>query len=235
MDGGKVDKCWAWLGRCLFASRCIICRENGDNGMDLCRKCRQQLLVNDQACCRCALPLLAGDALCGACLPRKSPLTTVHAAYQYAFPLDRLIPRFKFHGDLVAGKVLAELMALGLPDLAPPDVLVPVPLHAARLRRRGYDQALELARALAKERSIPLRHDLLWRTRDTAPQSELDARARKRNLRDAFAIRATDPLPVHVVLIDDVMTTGATLHSAAQCLRRAGVQRVDAWVCARVI
>ncbi|KRG68384.1 competence protein ComF [Pseudoxanthomonas dokdonensis] len=231
----KVDKYVGWVSRWLFAPRCIICSERGDNSIDLCQKCRLQLLDNRSACQRCGLPLLAGDRLCGDCLQRPSALTEVHAAYQYGFPLDRLIPRFKFHRDLVAGKVLAQLMVQGLQALPSPPLLVPVPLHPARLRQRGYDQALELARALARQRSIPLRGDLLRRTRDTAPQSELDAAARKRNLRSAFAAPSSGRLPAHVVLIDDVMTTGATLQSAARCLRRAGVERVDAWICARVI
>jgi len=115
-----------------------------------------------------------------------------------------------------------------------PDAIVPVPLHPSRLRRRGYDQALELAKPIARELGIPLLANALQRVRATAPQSELDAGARQRNLRRAFAVKDGAELPAHVALIDDVMTTGATLNAAAKVLRRAGVARVDAWVCARV-
>lgn len=115
-----------------------------------------------------------------------------------------------------------------------PAVLIPIPLHAARLRRRGYDQALELARPLARQLGLPLVIDVLRRGRETAPQSRLDAAQRRRNLRGAFQVDRSTALPPHVVLVDDVMTTGATLHAAAVALRRAGVARVDAWVCARV-
>ncbi|QWP79277.1 ComF family protein [Lysobacter sp. K5869] len=114
-------------------------------------------------------------------------------------------------------------------------VLIPVPLHHTRLRQRGYDQALELARPLSRRLDLPLRANGLHRARDTPPQSRLDATQRRRNLRDAFAWNATAPPPMHAILIDDVMTTGATLHAAAQALRRAGAQRVDAWVCARTL
>jgi ComF family protein len=152
----------------------------------------------------------------------------------YGFPLDRLVPRFKFHHDLAAGRLMAELMAGPLASAPRPDAVVPVPLHAHRLRRRGYDQALELARPLARSLELPLRDDLLRRIRITAPQSELSAVARRRNLKGAFAVRTDTNPPAHVVLVDDVMTTGATLHAAAAALKRAGVQRVDAWVCARV-
>ena len=107
-------------------------------------------------------------------------------------------------------------------------------LHRARLRRRGYDQALELAKPLARALSLPLLDDVLHRHKTTTAQSRLDADARQRNLRDAFAVAPGAKLPAHVVLLDDVMTTGATLHAAARALRKAGVRRVDGWVCARV-
>lgn len=114
-------------------------------------------------------------------------------------------------------------------------VLVPIPLHRTRLRERGYDQALELARPLARHLDLPLQAQALMRVRDTSAQSRLNASQRRRNLRDAFAWNRDIAMPPHVVLVDDVMTTGATLHSAARALRRAGAVRVDAWVCARVL
>ena len=112
--------------------------------------------------------------------------------------------------------------------------MIPVPLHRKRLRARGYDQALELARPLARAFELPLLGEGLLRLRSTMAQSQLSAPARRRNVRGAFVVPHASQLPAHVVLIDDVMTTGATLHAAAQALRRAGVRRVDAWVCARV-
>ncbi len=216
----------------LLPSRCLVCGERGDNGHDLCGNCADSLPWNRCACARCGVPLPISAELCGACLRRPPPLDGVHAALVYGFPLDRLVPRFKFHGDLAAGRLLARLMADALPAAPRPQALVPVPLHPARLRGRGYDQALELARPLARQLRIPLLADGLRRVRDTAPQSELDAGARRRNLRGAFAA-GSGPLPAHVALVDDVMTTGATLHAAARALRRAGVARVEAWVCAR--
>lgn len=144
------------------------------------------------------------------------------------------MPRFKFHQDLAAGRLLADL-ATGTLGRAPrPDALVPIPLHAGRLRERGYDQALELALPLARSLSTPLLADRLVRFRATAPQSELQADARERNVARAFGIAGAGPLPAHVALLDDVMTTGATLHAAARTLLAAGVTRVDAWVIARV-
>lgn len=230
----RVDGWWRWLGARLCPPRCLVCRETAAPGDDLCASCRDALPWNDRACLRCALPLPGTDALCGACLRRSPPLQAAHAAFVYGFPLDRLLPRFKFHRDLAAGRLLSGAMAERFGTLAQPDALVAVPLHRARLRQRGYDQALELARPLARTLAIPLLSGTLQRARDTAPQSELDAGARRRNLRDAFSVARRAGLPAHIVLVDDVMTTGATLHAAAKALRRAGVARVDAWVCARV-
>ena len=221
------------LARCC-PTRCLVCGEGGDGGRDCCRACASALPWSRIACPLCALPLPVPAVACGACLRRRPPLDAVTAACVYSSPLDRLLPRFKFHGDLVAGRLLAQWMLDACAGLPRPDALVPVPLHRARLRARGYDQALELARPLARALALPLRADALQRRHATAPQSELSALQRRRNVRAAFAVRKHLALPAHVVLVDDVMTTGATLHSAAIALRRAGVQRVDAWVCARV-
>ena len=226
-----------WLrndaSRLLWPSRCLVCAEPGLEGMDLCGACATDLPRGGSACLRCALPLPA-TGTCGRCLRRPPPLREVRAACLYAPPLDRLLPRFKFHDDLAAGRLLSQLMAEAFAGLPKPDALVPVPLHRGRLRARGYDQALELARPVARAHDIPLHRGLLVRSRATAPQSELHAISRRRNVRDAFAVRGGGhALPAHVVLVDDVMTTGATLHAAAEALLRAGVRRVDAWVCAR--
>jgi ComF family protein len=228
--------------RLLWPSRCLVCDAPGLDGLDLCAACAGELPWNRCACPRCALPLPV-PAVCGECLRRevglarrgRAPaLAGVHAAFVYAPPLDRLLPRFKFHRDLAAGALLAQLLAEAADGLPRPDAVVPVPLHRARLRRRGYDQALELARPLARVLDLPLRDDLLQRVRTTAPQSELSAAARRRNLKGAFAVRSAIELPASVALVDDVMTTGATLHAAAEALKRAGVRHVEAWVCARV-
>jgi len=233
-----VDGRWRRLVGRLWPARCLACAEAGHQGHDLCTACLLALPWSRHACARCAapLPILATTAArtCGDCLQRPPPLQETRAAFVYAAPLDRLLPRFKFHHDLAAGRLLAQLMAHALADAERPQALLPVPLHHARLRARGYDQALELAKPLARTLQLPLLHDALVRTRATAPQSRLDAMQRRRNLRKAFGVDPRVALPAHVVLVDDVMTTGATLHAAATALRRAGVARIDAWVCARV-
>lgn len=219
--------CW------LFAPRCLVCGEAGMPGRDLCTACHASLPWQGPTCPHCALPSPHGGQ-CDACRQTPPPLDKVHAAFDYAFPLDRLLPRQKFHRDFAAGRVLAQCMAERFAALPRPDAILPVPLHASRLRSRGYDQSLELARLLARMLHVPLRADGLRRRKATQAQSRLDATARQHNLRNAFVTDTSSSFPPHVVLIDDVMTTGATLHAAACTLRDAGVQRVDAWICARV-
>lgn len=228
----KVDAWLARLGRLLLPLRCLVCGEPGAAGLDLCAACRQNLPWNRCACPRCALPLAAPAPACGHCLAASPVFSHCHASFVYRFPVDRLLPRLKFHGDLAAGRLLADLAWPGLAVLDRPDALVPVPLHRRRLRQRGYDQAGELAKAWAQVGGLSLRDDLLRRRRATAAQSELDAEARQRNIRGAFSLSPC-ALPDHVVLVDDVMTTGATLRECAKVLLRAGVRRVDAWVLAR--
>lgn len=236
---GIRERLGFWLrndaARLLFPSRCLACEAPGVEGLDLCAACLAGLPWLPPACVRCALPLPlpAGDDTCAACMLDPPPLAAARAACLYQAPLDRLLPRFKFHGDLAAGRLLSQLMARAFAGLPAPDALVPVPLHRARLRRRGYDQALELARPLATALGIALQPGLLVRRRHTRPQSTLDAAARRDNLADAFAVPGSARLPAHLVLVDDVMTTGATLHAAAEALLDAGAVRVDAWVCGR--
>lgn len=232
----------ARLGLALWPPRCLLCESAASGGLDLCDMCRAALPYNRRACLRCAMPIAVVDDLngqsvalvCGRCLRRPPPQAHARAAFVYGFPLDRLLPRAKFHGDLSSTRLLAALMTSALGEAERPQALVPVPLHTGRLRERGYDQALELARPLAHGLGLPLRDDLLRRTRATAAQSRLDASQRRRNLRGAFAVRGDCEVPAHVALVDDVMTTGATVHAAALALLRAGVTRVDVWVCARV-
>lgn len=220
------------LRRLLFAPRCLLCAELDASDGALCAQCMSLLPWQRGACRRCALPLAdVGAAICGACLRHPPVLDAVDAVFSYDWPVDVLLRGFKFDQDLAAGRMFAMLMAERCSTLARPQALLPVMLHDGRLRQRGYDQALELARPLARALHLPCLA-IVQRQRATAAQSTLDARERRRNLRGAFMVSAA--VPEHVALLDDVMTTGATLNAAALALRRAGAQRIDAWVCARV-
>lgn len=212
--------------------RCLLCGAEGCDGIDLCADCAHELPRNRSCCARCALPLAEPLPMCGECLRRAPPWQAAWAPFRYGWPLDRLESRYKFGADLAAGRVLSALWQREPRPIDLPQMLIIVPLHRQRLRQRGYNQALELARPLAQAFGIPLRHDVLQRVRSTDPQTELDALSRRRNVRGAFHLRDND-LPAHVAILDDVMTTGATLAECARVLRRGGVARVDVWTLAR--
>ena len=231
----KVD---GWAGRALrvlLPPRCLLCGGRGANTRDLCEGCARDFPRNDVCCPRCALPLKTPAPLCGECLDREPPFASAWAPFRYAHPLDLLEARFKFRGDLAAGRVLADLMIERAVDDAParPDLIVAVPLHVSRLRERGYNQAFELAKPVAGALGVPIARDGLARIRATPAQTGLDAAARRRNLRGAFAVPRGASLPKHIALFDDVVTTGATVRECARVLRRAGVERIDVWALAR--
>lgn len=221
------------LHTALLPWRCLLCGAPGEEGIDLCAPCAKDMPRNHSCCTRCALPLPMAAAMCGQCLRRTPPWDTAWAPFRYGWPLDRLETRFKFGQDLAAGRALATLWRGEPVPAERPDLIVPIPLHRTRLRQRGYNQALELAKPLAGVMGIPLDADVLVRIRSTSAQTELDRPSRRRNVRGAFRLRDGAVLPDHVAVFDDVMTTGATLAECARVLKRAGVRRVDAWALAR--
>lgn len=231
----SLRQSWQVLQRCVLPLRCLLCGAAGANGVDLCAACAAELPRNPSCCARCALPLATPAALCGECQQHAPPWDAAWAPFRYGWPLDRLETRYKFAGDLAAGRALTTLWQResALPSSALPQALLPVPLHRGRLRRRGFNQALELAKPLAQAFGLPLYAQALHRQRATQAQSELDAPSRRRNVRGAFAIAPGIRLPDHVAVVDDVMTTGATLAECARVLRRSGVQCVDVWALAR--
>jgi ComF family protein len=217
----------------LLPLRCLLCGAPGAQGIDLCAACINELPRNRSCCARCALPLALPTAMCGACQRRPPPWDAAWAPFRYAWPLDRLEARYKFGRELAAGRALATLWRAAPRPLELPQCLLPVPLHRHRLRQRGYNQSLELATVLARAFDLPLQTEALCRERDTAAQTELDALARRRNVRGAFVLKPDLALPAHVAILDDVMTTGATLAECARVLKRGGVERVDVWALAR--
>jgi len=219
--------------RALLPSRCLLCGARGERGFDLCAGCRAELPRNDRCCARCALPLETPAPLCGRCVRREPPWDSAWAPFRYAYPLDRLEARFKFAGDLAAGRLVSKLWIQAQAPNELPQAIVPVPLHRSRLRSRGYNQALELAQPLARALHIPLMRNALRRTRATDAQTELSALQRRRNVRGAFVAHFDDDVPQQVAVLDDVFTTGATLAECARVLKRAGVRRVDVWALAR--
>lgn len=224
---------WQGWRHFVLPPRCLLCGAAGADGLDLCADCNAELPRNRLCCARCALPLATAAPLCGECVRQAPPWDAAWVPFRYGWPLDRLESRYKFGADLAAGRVLSTLWQREPRPSVLPQLLLTVPLHRSRLRQRGYNQALELARPLARRLGVPMRHDLLQRVRATEAQTELDASHRRRNVRGAFALREGAVLPAHVTVLDDVMTTGATVAECARVLRRAGVARIDVWALAR--
>jgi ComF family protein len=199
--------------------------------------CEQSLPTLHHACPRCAIPYEHGDTRgeCGACQKRPPAFARAIALYRYAPPVDHFIRALKFRRQLGLAHLLGEQMAQRLlSETQRPDLILPVPLHRARLRERGYNQALEIARPVAHALGVPLDFRSLVRVRATAPQTGMDRRARQRNMKNSFVV--TDAPQVrgrHIALIDDVMTSGSTVEAAARALKRAGAKSVVVWVAAR--
>jgi ComF family protein len=184
-----------------------------------------------QHCPVCALPS-PGGAVCGQCL-RKQPLfdRTV-GVYAYAFPVDSLIQSLKFNEQLQLAASLADKLAQRIDTL--PDCIIAMPLHPARLRERGFNQSLELARRVARRLDVPLLPHACRRVRNTPRQSSLKWKERGKNVRKAF-VCTQDMSGKHVAMVDDVMTSGASLNELALALRRAGANEVSAWIVARTL
>jgi len=187
-------------------------------------------------CSCCALPFQATSAqhshLCGRCIQDPPAFTATHAAALYEGELRTAIRHFKFHQRPNLDRPLARLLETCLPASLDVDLLVPVPLHPARLRERTYNQAWLLARELGRQRSLPVSHDVLIKCRGTEPQLTLSARQRRENLRGAFVMNK-DVKGRKILLVDDVMTTGVTLDLCSQVLLAGGAQRVEIGVVAR--
>lgn len=218
----------------LLPTTCLLCGAPGGADLDLCPGCRAALPVIGPACRYCGAALEAGQAVCGPCLRRPPPFAATIAPYHYAAPVDHLIWQLKFRGRLAPARTLGRLLADAGRDREDslPECLVPVPLHRRRLGERGYNQAVELARPVARQLGIPLAPRLARRAHATPPQAELDGRERRRNVRGAFTVPQA-PAARHVAIVDDVVTSGATVSELAQALRRAGVERVEVWAVAR--
>lgn len=227
-----------WLNRlqdALFPPRCRLCGAPGAAGRDLCPGCHADLPWLGAACVRCALPLPAAGQLCGHCQRQPPAFDRVIAPFRYAAPLDHLVQRLKFHQDLAMARLLGQLLAehLARQPGPRPALLLPVPLHRRRLAERGYNQSLEIGRVLRARLDIPLAPALARRVRHTEAQTTLPARGRRGNLRGAFRLAAAGPLPAHVAILDDVLTTGSTAGELARLLRAAGARQVEVWVLAR--
>ncbi|PCH60526.1 MAG: phosphoribosyltransferase [Gammaproteobacteria bacterium] len=219
----------------LWPQCCQLC---GDGPLDfdsvLCDGCLNDMPWNTHCCPVCALPL-HHDAICGRCLRKPPAYHRALATFSYRDPISHIVHGLKFGQRLYYGRFLGEQLAetvLRAEHLIMPDVLIPMPLHRKRMIERGYNQAHEIARPVARRLELPIALDIVARQRETAEQSRLNALQRCRNLKDAFCVTGSAS-GLHVAIVDDVMTTGATVGELARVLVVAGVRRIDVWLGAR--
>ena len=220
--------------RQALPQRCELCATPSGDCL-ICRDCSRELPWLEHACPVCALPT-AGDEVCGQCLANPPPFDATIAACAYAFPVDRLIHAFKYQGrlalaDWCADAILAAHRRRSSTRLG---CLIALPLSEERQRERGCNQAAEIARVLAAKIGVALMTAGVRRTRATPPQAALPWPERARNVRGAFSCDA-DMKGLNVAVVDDVMTTGATLTEFAKTLKASGALRVENWVVARTL
>lgn len=225
-----LNKC-ASFGRSALPHPCLLCGADG-GAAQLCAPCDEELpRLPRGRCAVCAIPLASG-AVCGACLDSPPRFARVVAPFSYRFPLDALIHAYKYGGRLAHARVLgAALAAVVAPDV---DVIVPMPLARKRMAERGFNQALEIARVVARAIGLPLLPLACRKVVETPPQAALPWKERAKNVRRAFVCDA-DLRGKRVAVVDDVLTTGATLNELARVLRRAGAIEVAGWVVARTL
>jgi ComF family protein len=226
-----------YLQRVVLPPTCVLCAGEGQSDIDLCVGCASELPINLNACKQCGEQLSGSSALllCGACLRKPPRYEITYCAFRYSYPIDHLVRALKYHDRLTHARVLGELLAQSLArDRTEPwpQLIVPVPLADSRYRERGFNQASEVAGQLQGRLHIPVRADLLERKRATSEQAGLDKVGRRKNVRNAFAMRATLAAK-HVAIVDDVVTTGSTANEVARVLKRAGAEIIEVWAVAR--
>lgn len=232
-QGKLARRLGASIVRCAFPDRCVFC---GGKALGyFCFNCRCDLPRIDAACPRCYEPAPSPRAHgvdCAACQSRPPPFAAARSAVLYAFPVDSALKSMKFGHALYYVPAFAELLVAELELHFPEtDGLLPVPLHRWRYAARGFNQATELCRPIARDTGLPILHNAR-RTRRTPPQSGLDAASRRRNLANAFTVQGRLRCR-HPVIVDDVMTTGETCRQLAKAVLRAGARTVNVLTVAR--
>ena len=226
----------------LFPEKCLFCRRvylrERQDRPGLCPECEKDLIwIQPPFCPRCQQPFSAGTDthLCPACLQDKPFFDLARAAVVYQGKMAGVIQRFKYHGDITLAADLGLFWDRVDLSAIPFEMIIPVPLHPQRLRKRGFNQAVLLAKDLARKTGRDLSVRTLKRIRNTVPQVELAFEERQKNVRGAFAVKNKSAITdKKILLIDDVFTTGATVNECARVLKKAGAGEVFVLTLARV-
>ncbi|HLB56319.1 MAG TPA: ComF family protein [Coxiellaceae bacterium] len=221
----------------LFPHQCLLCDLESNNQKLICENCFDCLPHYQSACRQCGLPLTSENQLhCGQCIANPPPFDNTFALFDYAPPISMMIWQLKFHGNLMIAQLFAQCFIDFIEQFYSastlPDLIIPVPLHFSRLKERGFNQALEIAKPIGKYFNIPVDTKKCIRIKNTQAQSSLPAHKRKNNVDNAFGLSYAFS-EKQVVILDDVMTTGNTVSEIAHLLKNVGVRKVDVWCCAR--
>lgn len=227
----KINNCLKNI-QSVFNSTCVLCESSAKNNqLSICDDCYMGLPFSRSACPCCGLATIASNT-CGHCLKSAPDFDSTHAVFNYAYPVDALLQQYKYAHDLALTRTLGTLLSSVVERKDRPDLIIPMPLHPQRLRERGFNQALEIARLVSKSLKLPMNASVCERVSFSPPQASLPLKQRVRNVRNAFACKQRlDGMKVAV--LDDVMTTGATLNAIARALKKAGASSVECWVIAR--
>lgn len=220
----------------FFPCRCVFCQQTVAHSFAICPDCYQALPHNKTCCLRCALPLMEDvgkTAWCGRCIRKLPAFDYACSPLRYEDDVIGLIHQLKFAEKITYAQTIGEILLQHFSAIDErPDCLLPVALHKSRLRQRGFNQSIEISRVLAKKLGLPIEHTAIVRQRSTAAQTGLNAKQRLKNIRGAFSVVGKLNYK-HVLIIDDVMTTGATVNELAKLLKKNGVERVGVLSIAR--
>lgn len=202
--------------------------------MGICHDCLQDMPWHTSAQCpQCAMS--SNGLLCGSCLNTRPHFDATYALFTYDYPLDKLLQHYKYKESLHLANTFAALWLDKHPVKNPPvDLIMPMPMHVTRLKHRGFNQALEIAKVISKQTTIALDYQACLRSKLTPPQASLPLKERIKNMRGVFECKK-DLHGLNIALVDDVMTSGASLNELAKTLKQAGATHVECWVIARTL
>lgn len=228
------------ISKIRWPQSCILCASSHDKPHGLCQACLITLPWHQlPQCVQCGLHLQTADSICGNCMHSPPDFDVTHTLFTYDYPMDRMLQHYKYHNSLHLAHTFAHLLydtklKLMSHHIKTIDLIIPMPMHATRLKERGFNQALEIARLLSNQLNIKLDYKLCQRHKHTPPQASLPLKERMKNIRGAFQC-SCNLNGLNIVIVDDVMTTGASLNELAKTLKQAGATRVECWVIARTL
>jgi len=228
------------LKRWLLPPICLLCENFLQSREAICKSCKNDLPILPKHCLQCAQTLSSPNEMiltCGTCLKKPPPFDKIFALFPYEPPITQFITLLKFHGNFKYASLFAEYLIQKIQtewyqDHSLPHLILPVPLHTKRLKERGFNQALEIAKPIAKALSLPIDQHGVKRIRETKAQSGLSSDARKKNIAHAFQA-CQDYSNLIIALIDDVITTTSTVTEISRVLQKQGAQSIHVWCCAR--